>query len=184
MSRLVPVAALLVALFVGPGLSEANRPGPVKNQKNSDYARQRARGPSGRFLPVTQKDKATRAPLLGRGRANPSMTGQSTAEVKLTPATASRGGSLTVDIPEMYVGSQGKGGATRRQLFTSDIRGKQVVIDGVLDVKPSRTGFAKATFRGTIPRGTTLSQRNVSSALRSLQVSEISLSWTDGAAAR
>lgn len=157
--------------------AEANRVKPAKNQKLSAYAKTRARGKDGKFARVPARFKVIKGSLRGNGRANPASTGSSTAEIDFKPATRARAGNVVVKIPEMYIGSSTGGTKTQRQLFATDIHGNSVPITGTLEVASSRSGFAKATFRGTVPAGARLSQGGVEQALRGLQVHQPGLSW-------
>jgi hypothetical protein len=181
-------AAFVLPLLLVFGIASVAEAGgqkvkPVKNQKLSSYAKARPRGEKGKFNKLPTRNLLVRAPLRGNGRANPMSTGSSTAQIDFKPATRARSGGLTVKIPEMYIGSSTGGTRTRRQLFATDIHGNQVVIDGTLEVASSRSGFARATFTGTIPKGARLSQSSVEGALRSLQVHQTGLQWkpSDGA---
>ncbi len=81
-------------------------------------------------------------------------------------------------MPEMYVGSSSnQARKTPRQLIARDIHGKEVAINGTLEIVGGRNGFSKATFTGTIPAGARLSQRGVEQALKSLQVHQTGLRW-------
>lgn len=176
---------VLFVLFFLVGLApaaRAERVKPVKNQKLSAYAKSRPRA-KGKFTRLPASNKLIRGALRGTGRANPMRTGSSTAHIELTPPTRAKSGNLVVKIPEMYVGSEGAPRKVQRQLFATDIHGNQVVIDGTLEIAGSRSGFSKATFQGTIPKGAKLSQSSVEGALRSLQVHQTGLQWKpfDGA---
>lgn len=185
MKRAVLAVPFFLFLLVGlaSGADAGQKVKPVKNQKLSAYAKTRPRGAKGKFSKLPARNLLVRAPLRGNGSANPASTGSSTAQIDFKPATRARSGGLTVKIPEMYVGSTTAASKTRRQLFATDIHGKQVVIDGTLEVAGSRSGFAKATFTGTIPPGAKLSQGSVEGALKSLQVHQSGLKWKpfDGA---
>lgn len=185
----------LLALFLVVGLSaraDAGRPakGPAKNPKLGEYARARGRnkGVTGRkngtFARVGAPNRLARTRLTASGRANPSSVGQSSATVAFRPSRGARPGSLTVEIPEFYVGSSMGGTSTERQLFATDIRGKSVPITGKLVVGANSPGnsFVKARFVGTIPGGTRLSQRGIERALKGLHVNELSLTWSKPAA--
>ncbi|HEY8141543.1 MAG TPA: hypothetical protein VIG06_02690 [Kofleriaceae bacterium] len=179
MKRAVLAVPFFLFLLVGlaTGAHAGQKVKPVKNQKLSAYAKNRPRGAKGKFSKQPVKNLLIRGALRGTGRANPAATGSSAAHIDLVPPTRARSGNLTVKIPEMYVGSTTAPSKTRRQLFATDIRGNDVVIDGTLEVAGSRTGFAKATFHGTIPAGAKLSQGGVERALKSLQVHEAGLQW-------
>ena len=181
-------AAFVLPLLLLFGISVVAEAGgqkvkPVKNQKLSSYAKNRPRGAKGKFTRLPAGDLLIRGALKGNGRANPAATGSSTAEIDLVPASRGKSGSVVVKIPEMYIGSSTGGTKTQRQLFATDIRGNSVPITGTLEIAGSRSGFAKATFRGTIPPGAKLSQRGVEQALKSLQVHQSGLRWKpfDGA---
>ncbi len=177
----VPFLLLLVGLASSAQAGQKVK--PVKNQKLSAYAKARPRGAKGKFSKLPARNLLIRGALRGTGSANPSRTGSSAAHIDLVPSTRARGGNLTVKIPEMYVGSTTAPSKTRRQLFATDIHGNQVVIDGTLEVSGSRTGFANATFHGSIPKGAKLSQGGVEHALKGLQVHEAGMRWKpfDGA---
>lgn len=177
MKRAVFVLPLLLVFGIASAAEAGQKVKPVKNQKLSAYARNRPRGEKGKFTKLPARNLLIRGALRGNGRANGSRVGLSTAEIDLVPASRARSGSVVVKIPEMYIGSSTGGTRTQRQLYATDIRGNTVPIDGTLEVAPSRTGYAKATFRGTIPAGAKLSQGGVEQALRSLQVHESGLRW-------
>jgi hypothetical protein len=176
----------LLALFLVVGLSAradaAGRRAPVKNTKLSEYAknRQKNQKPRGKFTAVGQNNRLVRTRLRGEGFANPRRTGASRASIAFRPSRGSRPGSLTVDIPEFYVGSSMGGATTERQLFATDIRGKSVPITGKLVVGHNSPGnsFVKAKFVGTIPAGARLSQSGIETALKGLQVHEDRMVWS------
>jgi hypothetical protein len=177
MKRAAFVLPLLLVFGIASLAEAGQKVKPVKNQKLSAYAKNRPRGDKGKFTKLPARNLLVRGALRGDGRANPSRTGSSTAQIDLVPATRARGGSVVVKIPEMYIGSSTGGTRTQRQLFATDIHGKNVVINGTLEVAGSRSGFAKATFRGTIPAGAKLSQGGVERALTGLQVHQAGLRW-------
>lgn len=176
----------LVALFLVVGLSaraDASRStrAPVKNRKLSEYAKNRPHDKAtGKFTSRGEKNRLVRTRLRGNGFANPMSTGASRASIGFRPSRGSRPGSLTVDIPEFYVGSSMGGTTTERQLFATDIRGKSIPITGKLVVGHNSPGnsFVKAKFVGTIPGGARLSQAGIQSALKGLQVHEDRMVWT------
>jgi hypothetical protein len=181
--RLHAVLALLL-VFGLSARADAGRPAqrPVKNQKLSDYARTRQKNQASRgtFTKLADRNKLVRTRLRGNGFANPSRTGASRASIAFRPSRGSRPGSLTVEIPEFYVGSSMGGTTTERQLFATDIRGNSVPVTGKLVIGANSAGrsFVKAKFVGTIPSGACLSQTGIQSALKSLQVHEARMVWT------
>ena len=177
MKRAAFVLPLLLVFGIASAVEAGQKVKPVKNQKLSSYAKTRPRGPKGKFSKLPAGDLLIRGALKGNGRANPSSTGSSTAEIDLVPAGRGKSGSVVVKIPEMYIGSSTGGTKTQRQLFATDIRGNSVPITGTLEIAGSRSGFAKATFRCTIPPGARLLQRGVEQALKGLQVHQSGLRW-------
>lgn len=182
MKRAAFVLPLLLVFGIASLAEAGQKVKPVKNQKLSAYAKNRPRD-KGKFSKLPPGKLLIRGALRGNGRANPARTGTSTAQIDLVPSTRAKGGSLVVKIPQMYVGTSTSPRKVQRQLFAQDIHGNEVVIDGTLEVAGSRSGFAKASFRGNIPLGAKLSQAGVQQALKSLQVHESGLSWKplDGA---
>jgi hypothetical protein len=180
MKRAAFVLPLLLVFGISSAVAEAGgqKTKPVKNQKLSSYAKNRPRGAKGKFSKLPAGDLLIRGALKGNGRANPSSTGTTTADIDLVPASRAKGGSLVVKMPEMYVGSSSnQARKTPRQLIARDIHGKEVAINGTLEIVGGRNGFSKATFTGTIPAGARLSQRGVEQALKSLQVHQTGLRW-------
>ena len=188
MKRAAFVLPLLLVFGISSAVAEAGgqKGKPVKNQKLSSYAKNRPRGPKGKFSKLPAGDLLIRGALKGNGKANLGPTGTTTAEIDLVPASRAKSGSLVVKMPAMYVGSSSnRPRKTQRQLFATDIHGESVPITGTLEIAGGRNGFSRATFTGTIPPGAKLSQRGVERALKSLQVggSELGLRWrsADGA---
>lgn len=183
MKRAAFVLPLLLVFGIASLAEAGQKVKPVKNQTLSAYAKNRPRGAKGKFSKLPTGKLLIRGALRGTGRANPARTGSSIAQIDLVPATRARGGSVVVNIPQMYVGTSTSPRKIQRQLFATDIHGNNVVIDGTLEVAGSRSGFAKATFHGNIPAGAKLSQNGVQQALKTLQVHEAGMRWKplDGA---
>jgi hypothetical protein len=159
------------------GLLLASPAGARENPQLGQYAKTRARGQNGRFLPVPAADRAIRKPLAGTAWANPSSTGQSEARIAVTPATGKRAGKLEVVIPEHYSGTSYQGSVGQRQLFGTDIRGKTAVVDGTMTINRHSpySSFGPARYEGRIRPGTTISQNGLKDILRGLFVNPYSV---------
>ncbi len=98
MKRAAFVLPLLLVFGISSAVAEAGgqKTKPVKNQKLSSYAKNRPRGAKGKFSKLPAGDLLIRGALKGNGRANPSSTGTTTADIDLVPASRAKGGSLVV----------------------------------------------------------------------------------------
>lgn len=156
----------------------------VKNQKLSQYAKMRPRGPNGRFQKLPANQKVARKGSLASALANPNMAGKSGTTISFTPARGKRAGKLDVKISEFYAGAAPLAAKSERtQIFARDIRGNTVAITGTLKVGPGRVGSAyrTASFEGQIPAGIRLSRQNITNAVSNsqLHVNGLTVQWSN-----
>jgi hypothetical protein len=160
---LVTVGLLLV---IAPSLAEAG--GGYRGTRNAAQKRQ-PKGArhldgmpaGGQFAGVAWGDRKATTPVRGAGHSSPG----GPASITIAPATRSRAGSVKVEIRELDISAIGRN-ATSRPITVMDIGGRPIQLVARLELSNVRGASADASLSFTLPRGRSVSPREIAAGLK------------------
>jgi hypothetical protein len=210
--RIAPLLLLLFLGFAtnvdaatkGSKPSEATRRKPSEATRRKLSATARFRHAQGIFAEdLGPANRVARAQLLGVGKAfarvlDEELPGRpapwaSPVKINFRPARTGRPGSVTIDVDAKWTAFPP--GKHPIKLWAFDAQGERFDVEGELEVGPRLEGhiagadptldgqFSKATFRGIIPTGRSLSPHGVRDLAAGMGVVPL-ITWTKAARAR